>query len=107
LGWVLLLDVLAMWPVSVYAWGFGRAALWLVGLVVTVMWLVGPSTARGLRMPSLLIVMLLLFATTRLPTGNVWDALLDPLSWLVMQVLLARCLRCRLRNSHQLSSRAA
>jgi hypothetical protein len=37
---------------------------------------------------------LLLFAATRLPTGNVWDAILDPWLWLLLQlVLLRRLLR--------------
>ena len=28
---------------------------------------------------------LALFALTRLPSGNLWDALLDPLLWLTLQ----------------------
>jgi len=32
----------------------------------------------------LLPVALLLFAGTRLPTGNVWDAVMDPLLWLFL-----------------------
>jgi hypothetical protein len=40
----------------------------------------------------LLPAALLLFAATRLPTGNVWDALLDPWLWLLFQGLLLRAL---------------
>jgi hypothetical protein len=37
---------------------------------------------------------LLLFAATRLPTGNLWDAVLDPWLWLALQgVLVRRLLR--------------
>ena len=41
---------------------------------------------------------LLLFAATRLPSGNVWDALMDPLLWLLLQGVLLGHLRRGHRN---------
>jgi hypothetical protein len=38
---------------------------------------------------------LLLFALTRLPTGNVWDALLDPITWVGLQLWLLFRARAR------------
>jgi hypothetical protein len=85
LGWVLMLDTLAMWPRSVYAMGFNAAALVGVGLtlVALVLWRAGlPAVLLG--------AVLLLFALTRLPTGNVWDALSDPLLWAGLHCKLIR-----------------
>jgi hypothetical protein len=85
LGWVLMLDTLAMWPRSVYALGFDAAALVVVGLtlVVLVLWRAGLPAV-------LLAAVLLMFALTRLPTGNVWDALSDPLLWVGLHFKLMR-----------------
>ncbi|MDZ7938162.1 MAG: hypothetical protein U5M53_07740 [Rhodoferax sp.] len=85
LGWVLLLDTMAWWPVSLYAWGFGPQALgWL--LFVSLL----PAVAMGWRPHCAVWAMplaLLLFVALRLPTGNVWDAVLDPWLWLLAQYL--------------------
>lgn len=81
LGWVLLLDTLAMLPMAVYAWGFSPAATGLVLALLMVPWV----CHRGERaMDAKLWVAplaVLCFAALRLPTGNVWDALLDPWLW--------------------------
>lgn len=91
LGWVLLLDTLAWLPVSVYAGGFGSAACALMTVSTVLLWALsgGPAAPRstGLRAPALMLVVLTLFVLTRLPTGNVWDALLDPWLWVALQVL--------------------
>ena len=84
LGWVLLLDMLAWWPVSVYAWGFGPAALTLVCGLALLLWLA--DGAAGERAVWCLGLVLVVFVVTRLPSGNLWDALLDPWLWLVLQV---------------------
>ena len=81
LGWVLLLDTLAWFPVSIYAWGFGSAAVALTLVVAMLLWLL-----IGSRVSALLLVVLALFVLTRAPTGNLWDALLDPLLWLALQL---------------------
>ena len=86
LGWVLLVDTLALWPPSVYAWGFGFAALAGVALLVLVMWMAGADHPAGQRAIGLVALVLVLYVATRLPTGNVWDALLDPWMWVVLQI---------------------
>jgi hypothetical protein len=88
LGWVLLLDTFAWWPVSLYAWGFGPQALGLLLLASLL-----PGVVLGWRRHRAVWAMptaLLLFVVLRLPTGNVWDAVLDPWLWLVAQCLALR-----------------
>lgn len=89
LGWVLLLDTLGVWPVSVYHWGFHPAAASLAVLIAGIAWAVG-----GLRCPTHVCLLALggaaLFVTLRLPTGNLWDALLDPLLWLGLNGVAVR-----------------
>lgn len=80
LGWVLLLDTLAGWPVSVYAWGFSAAAVGAMVLGAVMLWVIS-----GQAVSALPLGVLVLFVLTRLPTGNVWDALLDPWLWVALQ----------------------
>lgn len=91
LGWVMLLDTLAWLPVSVYAWGFGSAALGGVVVFAALFWVFSGTTganrwAPALIGPVLMLSVLTLFVVTRLPTGNVWDALIDPWLWVALQV---------------------
>ncbi len=90
LGWVLLLDTLAWFPVSVYAWGFTVSAV--VGAVVmaALFWL-----QQGTRTSALPLCVLALFVLTRLPSGNLWDGLLDPWLWVVLQASWLVSALCR------------
>lgn len=83
LGWVLLLDTFAVWPLALYPLGFG-VAVWLVLLAVVGL----PWAWRAGAWPTHAAVVgwglvLLGFALLRLPSGNVWDAVLDPWLWLL------------------------
>jgi len=90
LGWLLLGDTLAWWLPSVYAWGFSPAALMTaLGLLFILLWL-GQHSAALQRFGALLALVLALFVFTRLPTGNLWDAVLDPWLWVVLQLMLLR-----------------
>ena len=93
LGMVLLLDTLALLPwAPLYAWGFGPQALtgWMLLSAV----LATQAKWRPLGWTGVLIG--LVFAVTRLPTGNVWDAVIDPwLALLAIGVLVRRALRRR------------
>ena len=97
LGWLLLLDTFAVWPLQVYAWGFSRGLLLVLLAVALLPWLL--PRASPVHRPWVAWVAplaLLLFAATHLPTGNLWDALLDPVLWIALQVLLlVRGLRAR------------
>ena len=100
LGYLLLFDTLALLPWQIYRWGFSPWAV--LGLLGTTLlpWALsrpthgiaaGPSAGvlAGFR-SSLLPSVLLLYAVFHLPSGNVWDALLDPCLWIALQVLWVR-----------------
>jgi hypothetical protein len=91
LGWVLLLDTFAWWPLSLYAWGFGPQALGWVALASLLPVVVGGwrSHPAVYAMPLVMV----LFVALRLPTGNVWDAMLDPWLCVWAQFLALRQLR--------------
>jgi hypothetical protein len=101
LGWALLLDSIAMLPMQMYAWGFSPWALGLVVLAALLPWVAGRPTARPRGWMALCVVPLaaLVFVAVRLPTGNVWDAVLDPWVWLALQVWLARRGLSRYKNN--------
>jgi hypothetical protein len=84
LGWLLLLDTFAVLPFSLYAAGFSPAAVGVAGVAACLPWVMQGTqpSARGVSL--LLGGVLLLYVLLRLPSGNLWDALLDPLLWLAL-----------------------
>lgn len=78
LGWLLLLDTFAVWPVSFYAWGFSPVVTSVLALLACIPWLLGGARTR---LSWVGLVLLLTFVLLRLPTGNLWDAVLDPWLW--------------------------
>jgi hypothetical protein len=95
-GWVLLLDTFALLPWQVYGWGFGPVALIILLGVALVLWL---RAAQGQRVePGLLVLALVVHAGSRLPDGNAWDAMLDPLLWGALHCRLFHVLWCRMRR---------
>lgn len=97
LGWLLLLDTFAVWPLSIYALGFSPLALGGVALLLCGPWLLrgSPVSGRALLLP---LGGLLVYALLRLPTGNLWDALLDPWLWCGLHLVGVRLLWCRWRR---------
>ncbi|OGB43988.1 MAG: hypothetical protein A2461_06615 [Burkholderiales bacterium RIFOXYC2_FULL_59_8] len=77
--------MLAWWPVSVYAWGFGSGALALACALALLLWVLDGAGLAGQRLTLSFAAVLLVFTLTRLPSGNLWDALLDPWLWLILQ----------------------
>jgi hypothetical protein len=65
-----------------------------LGLVVAaafIPWLVFGGALQPLSAHAWVAPMaLLVFAAWRLPTGNVWDAVLDPWLWIALNVYLGR-----------------
>jgi hypothetical protein len=98
LGYLLMLDTFAVLPLQIYAWGFSPLLLLCLLALSLLPWLLGGHALASRAAPVWLApVALLLFAATRLPTGNLWDALLDPWLWLILQWLLVRGLYRRFR----------
>ncbi|MSQ75602.1 MAG: hypothetical protein EXR34_07485 [Rhodoferax sp.] len=95
LGWLLLLDLLALLPLSVYGLGFGTPALGVAVSLLLLFWLRWATQPRA--WPGLVLgaSVLLVFVLTRWPSGNLWDALLDPLLWLGIQLHALLSLRRR------------
>jgi hypothetical protein len=92
LGWALLLDTLALLPVQLYAWGFSPLAAGLVAVGALLPWVLARRSLRATdwRMGVVPLAVLML-VVWRLPSGNAWDAVLDPCLWLVLHgVVLAR-----------------
>jgi hypothetical protein len=90
-GWLLLLDALALLPVQLYAWGFSAAAIGGAMFVAMLPWACQPKGqgARSLKPWAILApCSVLVFVALRLPTGNVWDALLDPWLWGALHLFL-------------------
>ena len=93
-GWLLLLDSFAMLPVALYELGFSVAA---IALVLSALFLVliaalrlGQSVQQLCLFGALALAVLAVFVLFRLPTGNLFDALLDPLLWLGLNLWWAR-----------------
>jgi hypothetical protein len=90
----LVLDTLNVWPAffnpQLYELGFASAGLWLV-LAVTAAVLLWAHVAPRWALSS--VAVLAVYVLLRLPTGNVWDALLDPFVWLALHVQLWRTWR--------------
>jgi hypothetical protein len=92
LGWLLLLDTLALLPffLSVYHWGFSPAALAVAAALVCGYWALAGGASGPDHSPVLLAAALLLFVLLRLPTGNLFDALIDPWLWVFLQISVLR-----------------
>jgi len=90
LGAVLGLDTFAVFAFAVYPWGFGPLAFALAWALALLPWVVSGNLI--LRQPILWApcAAMALFTLTGWPTGNVWDALLDPWLWLLAVGCLLR-----------------
>jgi hypothetical protein len=91
IGYLLLLDTFAILPFQMYRFGFGQVPLLAIALISYFNLFIcrkkySSSKANGV----LIVVGVFIFAGTRLPTGNVWDAILDPWLWLFLQVFIFR-----------------
>ena len=88
-GAILLADTFALLPVSIYALGFGPLAA-----AVVFGWASVPLAFSGIRGRDVWMwlapLVVTAFVVTRWPTGNVWDAVLDPLLWAAVCIALVR-----------------
>jgi hypothetical protein len=93
LGWLLLLDTAALLPFSLYAWGFTPAAVAVTTALALLPWLGGRGKLAFVPSVYLLALVVAVMVVLRLPTGNVWDAWLDPWLWVALHVLAFNALR--------------
>jgi hypothetical protein len=90
LGWVLLLDTLGVLPGSLYNWGFSAVAPAIVIVVASLGWVFAKRNPMGgsnlgSALPAIAVVLFVFF---HLPSGNVFDALMDPGLWLALQIAM-------------------
>lgn len=97
-GWALLLDTLGLWPDSLYNWGFSAIAPAIALVIVMLPWIVvrARQPDRSVAWTALAV---LLFVVLRLPTGNLFDALLDPGLWCFLQFALIQQWRHRAKTT--------
>ena len=80
-GLVLYLDAFGVLALGLYSGGFGAVAAPLAACSVAIACAVAIVRGRAVAGATALLVAVLLFSVLRLPSGNLWDALLDPLLW--------------------------
>ncbi len=95
LGWLLLLDTLALLPWQVYAIGFSPAATAALFFVALLPWMLHGRSVLVDSRTWIAPLAIGIFVLLRWPSGNVWDAVLDPWLWgaLHIKVIRARMLR--------------
>jgi hypothetical protein len=86
LGWLLLLDTLAILPVQLYALGFHPVTSGLLLLLGLLPCNVHGAAAWRNAWVRVLPAAVVLFVLSRWPSGNAWDAVLDPWLWLTLNV---------------------
>ena len=79
LGWLLLLDTFVVLPFSLYRWGYSPAMLALLLVIAATLWVWGRAGGSAL-----VLIVLALFVATRLPSGNVFDSVIDPWLWFAL-----------------------
>ena len=88
-GWVLALDTFALFDIALYAIGFTPyavlAALFFACLLQLISVRSGhaQSTRHYRELAAIVLIATLVHLLLRLPTGNLWDALLDPWLWVM------------------------
>ena len=100
-GCWLYLDCTGWIARGLYANGFGPVGAPLAGLLVAGLTTLGIATGRCRTHAVALLAAVTLFSVFRLPSGNLWDALLDPFVFLWAVAVLARRIpvpRLRLRS---------
>ena len=80
-GIALYLDAIGLLSLGMYYWGFGPFAAPLVALAAIAGCALAAVLGRARPHALAALAALALFSILRLPTGNLWDALLDPLLW--------------------------
>ena len=97
LGVVLYVEAMGLLPLGVYYWGFGQQGAPLLALAMGVLCVAAILRGRA-RKPDLAVLLAItLYSVLRLPTGNLWDALLDPM--LFVWAVISLCVRALAANN--------
>lgn len=80
-GLVLYLDAFGLLSLGLYYWGFSPYAAPVMALLAAAGCALAAVLGRARPHALLALGALALYSILRLPTGNLWDALLDPLLW--------------------------
>lgn len=98
-GTALYLDAIGILSLGLYYWGFGPHGAPLVALAAAASCALAVILGRGRPHALVALGTLALFSILRLPSGNLWDALLDPLLWAWAVVSLSiKCVRWAARK---------
>lgn len=89
-GGLLYLDASGWIARGLYPSGFGPVGAPVAGLLIGVAAAAALVMRRSTAHAVALLAAVLAFALWRLPTGNLWDALIDPFLWVWAMVVLAR-----------------
>ena len=81
IGLLLYLDTFGVVALGLYYGGFNPVAAPLLACAAAVGFAVNAWRGHAAAPSAAMLMALLLFSVLRLPTGNLWDALLDPLLW--------------------------
>lgn len=92
-GGLLYLDASGWLARGLYPSGFGPVGAPVAGLLLAAGAAIALSIGRGAAHAVALLAAMLVFAWWRLPTGNLWDALIDPFVWLWAVAALLRRVR--------------
>jgi hypothetical protein len=90
LGWLLLLDTLALLPWQVYAMGFNPVAAGVLFFVALLPWMSRGGSAMADTRAWIAPLAVGIFIALRWPSGNAWDAVLDPWLWLLLNGFVIR-----------------
>ena len=80
-GTVLYLDTLGWLSLGLYDAGFGPRGAPVAALAIACACVLAIARQRGRPQALILLGAVAAYSIARLPTGNLWDALLDPLLW--------------------------
>ena len=80
-GLVLYLDTFGILALGLYYGGFSPVASPLLACAAAIGFAVKAWRGQAAGPSAAMLIAVLLFSLLRLPTGNLWDALLDPILW--------------------------
>lgn len=95
IGWLLLIDMLAWLPWQLYAMGFSPVTTATLLFIALLPWMLHGRSAIADRRSWIAPLAICIFVILRWPSGNVWDAVLDPWLWLMLNGFVIRSISRR------------